>query len=211
MIDTCQANTMYSKIYSPNIVAIGSSELGQSSYSHHSDNEVGVAVIDRFTYYNLEFLESQVNEPSSKKTMGNLIDGYDVGKIHSNPGIRYDLFPGGEQAVRERLVMDFFGNSQNVEVEANRASQDSNWHNDLHQLAEMAKKIANNTNTNKKTVAPTDRASSTKSNYPLNRQDNKAPFRVDIEQHWNERKVGLSVLIGILGICAISAWLDGRG
>lgn len=33
MIDTCQANTMYSKIMSPNILATGSSELGESSYS----------------------------------------------------------------------------------------------------------------------------------------------------------------------------------
>lgn len=33
MVDTCQANTMYSKIYSPNILATGSSELGENSYS----------------------------------------------------------------------------------------------------------------------------------------------------------------------------------
>ena len=33
MIDTCQANTMYSKFYSPNILATGSSELDESSYS----------------------------------------------------------------------------------------------------------------------------------------------------------------------------------
>ena len=33
MIDTCQANTMYTKFYSPNILATGSSELGENSYS----------------------------------------------------------------------------------------------------------------------------------------------------------------------------------
>lgn len=33
MIDTCQANTMYTKIHSPNILATGSSELKESSYS----------------------------------------------------------------------------------------------------------------------------------------------------------------------------------
>jgi GPI-anchor transamidase subunit K len=33
MIDTCQANTMYSKLYSPNVLATGSSELDESSYS----------------------------------------------------------------------------------------------------------------------------------------------------------------------------------
>ena len=33
MIDTCQANTMYTKLYSPNIFAVGSSNLGENSYS----------------------------------------------------------------------------------------------------------------------------------------------------------------------------------
>lgn len=117
MIDTCQANTMYSKIYSPNIIATGSSEIDQSSYSHHADNDVGVAVIDRYTYYNLDFLEKEVREPSSKKTLGDLFDSYDESKIHSHPGVRWDLFPQGEQGGRERLVMDFFGNVQNVEVD----------------------------------------------------------------------------------------------
>lgn len=117
MIDTCQANTMYSRLYSPNIIATGSSELDQSSYSHHADNDVGVAVIDRFTYYNLEFLESHVRDLSSKKTVGELFESYDYEKIHSNPGVRYDLFPGGSDAARSRLITDFFGNVQNVEVD----------------------------------------------------------------------------------------------
>lgn len=33
MIDTCQANTLYSKLYSPNIVATGSSGKGENSFS----------------------------------------------------------------------------------------------------------------------------------------------------------------------------------
>lgn len=117
MIDTCQANTMYSKLYSPNIIATGSSELDQSSYSHHADNDVGVAVIDRYTYYNLEFLEAEVRDTSSKKTVGDLFDSYSYEKIHSHAGVRYDLFRGGAEAARSRLLTDFFGNVQNVEVD----------------------------------------------------------------------------------------------
>lgn len=117
MIDTCQANTMYTRMYSPNIIATGSSELDQSSYSHHADSDVGVAVIDRYTYYNLEFLESQVRDLNSQKTLGELFDSYDFNKIHSNPGFRYDLFPGGSDAARSRLITDFFGNIQKVEVD----------------------------------------------------------------------------------------------
>lgn len=33
MVDTCQANTLYSKFYSPNILAMGSSEKDENSYS----------------------------------------------------------------------------------------------------------------------------------------------------------------------------------
>ncbi|ATY63838.1 GPI-anchor transamidase precursor [Cordyceps militaris] len=117
MIDTCQANTMYSRLYSPNIIATGSSELDESSYSHHADNDVGVAVIDRYTYYNLEFLESQVRDMNSQQTVGELFDSYDFDKIHSNAGVRYDLFPGGADAARSRLITDFFGNIQKVEVD----------------------------------------------------------------------------------------------
>lgn len=120
MIDTCQANTMYSKLYSPNIIATGSSELDQSSYSHHADNDIGVAVIDRYTYYNLEFLENEVKDTGSKKTVGDLFDSYTYEKIHSNAGVRYDLFPGGAEAARSRLVTDFFGNVQNVEVDGSK-------------------------------------------------------------------------------------------
>ncbi|EGX92850.1 GPI-anchor transamidase precursor [Cordyceps militaris CM01] len=117
MIDTCQANTMYSRLYSPNIIATGSSELDESSYSHHADNDVGVAVIDRYTYYNLEFLESQVRDMNSQQTVGELFDSYDFDKIHSNAGVRYDLFPGGADGARSRLITDFFGNIQKVEVD----------------------------------------------------------------------------------------------
>lgn len=120
MIDTCQANTMYTQLYSPNIIATGSSELDQSSYSHHADNDVGVAVIDRYTYYNLEFLEQNVRDLSSKNTLGDLFDSYTYEKIHSHAGVRYDLFPGGEESARSRLVTDFFGNVQNVEVDGTR-------------------------------------------------------------------------------------------
>ena len=44
IVDTCQANTLYRRFYSPNILAVGSSELGENSYSHHSDKITGVSV-----------------------------------------------------------------------------------------------------------------------------------------------------------------------
>ncbi|KAM9891347.1 hypothetical protein OXX79_010785 [Metschnikowia pulcherrima] len=109
MIDTCQANTMYERIYSPNILSVGSSRLDESSYSHHSDLEVGVAVIDRFTYYTLEFLEKI--EKNSMVTMDKLFAEFTFENVHSNPGIRTDLFARDVSTVR---LTDFFGNVQEV-------------------------------------------------------------------------------------------------
>ncbi|CEG73727.1 Putative Phosphatidylinositol glycan, class K [Rhizopus microsporus] len=111
MIDTCQANTMYSKINSTNILATGSSELDESSYSHHTDHDIGVAVIDGFTYYNLEVLENI--DMTSEMTLQDLFNTYDPIKIASHPGIRSDLF---KRPLNKVKVTDFFGNVQNVEL-----------------------------------------------------------------------------------------------
>ncbi|KAF9586626.1 glycosylphosphatidylinositol anchor biosynthesis [Lunasporangiospora selenospora] len=111
MIDTCQANTMYTKIHSPNILATGSSKLDQSSYSHHDDPDIGVAVIDRFTYYVLEVLE-KVNM-QSKTTMKDLFNSYNPSLLNSDPGVRDDLFP---RPLDQVLLTDFFGNVQRIEL-----------------------------------------------------------------------------------------------
>ncbi|EDS40808.1 GPI-anchor transamidase [Culex quinquefasciatus] len=71
MIDTCQAASMYEKFYSPNILAVASSLVGEDSLSHHVDPAIGVYIIDRYTYYALEFLEKV--EVNSKKTMGEFV------------------------------------------------------------------------------------------------------------------------------------------
>lgn len=56
MIDTCQANTMYSKFYSPNILATGSSELGESSYSVCTALPVGSCVYTRSSTRTIQIL-----------------------------------------------------------------------------------------------------------------------------------------------------------
>lgn len=111
MIDTCQANTMYLRIYSPNILCVGLSRLDESSYSHHLDLDVGVAVIDRFTFYTLEFLEKL--DRDSHTTMDKLFAEYTFANIHSHPGIRTDLYARDPATVR---LTDFFGNVQEVVV-----------------------------------------------------------------------------------------------
>lgn len=132
MIDTCQANTLYSKFYSPNILATGSSEKDENSYSHHADNDVGVAVTDRYTHHLLTFLET-INKTSTV-TMQNLFDTFSFEVIHSTAGVRSDLF---QRPLNETLLTDFFGGVSEVEQlspedTANEANEDAgameeNW------------------------------------------------------------------------------------
>jgi len=117
MIDTCQANTMYSKIYSPNVLATGSSAKDQNSYSHHSDMDLGVAVIDRFTNHVLNFME-HINK-TSPTTMQDLFDTYDFNTFGSDAGVRTDLL---RRKPSDTKITDFFGGVAQVELTDARAS-----------------------------------------------------------------------------------------
>lgn len=138
MIDTCQANTMFSKFYSPNILAIGSSEINESSYSHHSDVEIGVAVIDRFTYYTLDYLEHI--EKNSTLTLQDLFDSYTFENVHSHVGVRTELF---ERNVNETLITDFFADVQDV-IPDDAAIADEEWSDLLQTSLEQQTEILNN-------------------------------------------------------------------
>ena len=75
MVDTCQSESMFQLVYSPGVLAVGSSQVGEDSLSHHVDPAIGVYIIDRYTYYALEFLES--TQPDSQHTMQQFL------KVHS--------------------------------------------------------------------------------------------------------------------------------
>lgn len=111
IIDTCQAASMYQKFHSPNIVSIASSKVGEDSLSHHMDPAIGVYVIDRYTYYTLEFLEKVTSK--SKKTLGQLFEVCPKQKCRSTVTTRTDLFARDPAKV---LVTDFFGSVRNVEL-----------------------------------------------------------------------------------------------
>jgi len=112
MVDTCQANTLFKSFYSPNIVAVGSSEKGENSYSHHTDAQLGLSVIDRFTYYTLEFFEQYVNADSNA-TLAELLDSYSPQKLNSHAGWRSDLF---KRPLNKVLLTDFFGSVTRVKL-----------------------------------------------------------------------------------------------
>ncbi|KXJ88281.1 peptidase C13 family-domain-containing protein [Microdochium bolleyi] len=210
MIDTCQANTMFSKLYSPNIIATGSSELDQSSYSHHADNDVGVAVIDRYTYYNLEFLENEVKDLSSKKTIGELFDSYTYEKIHSHAGTRYDLFQGGADVARSRLLTDFFGNIQNVEVDTvTNATVDDEMMKLSRTIARL-KLLADEEEAAEKAGkggAAQNTSNTSPDKKPVQKKIMKASSLSD-ERQWVKKLIGATAIAGCTGLWYLGSYLD---
>ncbi|KAK9800170.1 hypothetical protein WJX73_002685 [Symbiochloris irregularis] len=72
IVDTCQAASLFSKVVVPNVFSIGSSKAGESSYSHFPDMQLGVAVVDRFSFFLFEFLERV--QPASRLTLQHLLN-----------------------------------------------------------------------------------------------------------------------------------------
>jgi phosphatidylinositol glycan class K len=47
---------------------------GEKSYSHHASSELGVSVIDRFTFYFLQFMEKRVSGIHSHANLRDLFN-----------------------------------------------------------------------------------------------------------------------------------------
>eukprot|EP00003_Mantamonas_plastica_P025282 TRINITY_DN4919_c1_g1_i2.p1 TRINITY_DN4919_c1_g1~~TRINITY_DN4919_c1_g1_i2.p1 ORF type:complete len:196 (-),score=48.64 TRINITY_DN4919_c1_g1_i2:8-595(-) len=101
--DTCQAATLHKQIYSPNIIAIGSSKKDENSFSHHSDGDIGVAVIDRFTYFTLDYLEKM--NINGQDRLQDLFNDYKQRNLLSNPEYRLVNFTRPFDQV---LISEFF-------------------------------------------------------------------------------------------------------
>ncbi|KAK7584166.1 hypothetical protein V9T40_005129 [Parthenolecanium corni] len=111
MIDTCQAASMYEKFYSPNILAMASSLVGEDSLSHHIDPAIGVYIIDRYTFYALRFLEKV--QPDSALNMSSFLAVCPKQDCISTVGVRTDLFARDPAKVP---ITDFFGSIRPVEL-----------------------------------------------------------------------------------------------
>ncbi|KAL1129620.1 hypothetical protein AAG570_012565 [Ranatra chinensis] len=111
MIDTCQAASMFEKFYSPNILAVASSLVGEDSLSHHVDPAIGVYIIDRYTYYALAFLEKV--HRNSTKTMYEFLSVCPKRVCISTVGVRKDLF---QRDTKKASITDFFGAVRHIEM-----------------------------------------------------------------------------------------------
>ncbi|XP_072964853.1 uncharacterized protein [Typha angustifolia] len=104
MVDTCQAATLFSQLHSPGVLAIGSSMKGENSYSHHLDSDIGVSVVDRFTFYTLAFFE-RLNMYSNA-SLDSLFKSYNPNMLMSTAYYRMDLY---ERPLNKVPVTNFFG------------------------------------------------------------------------------------------------------
>ncbi|XP_075473263.1 GPI-anchor transamidase [Ascaphus truei] len=111
IIDTCQGASMYERFYSPNLMALASSQVGEDSLSHQPDLAIGVHLMDRYTFYVLEFLEEI--HPASQNNMNDLFQVCPKSLCASTPGHRTDLF---QRDPRNVLITDFFGSVRKVEL-----------------------------------------------------------------------------------------------
>lgn len=110
--ETCQAESMAQKLYSTGILGVGSSKVGEDSLSHHGDPTIGVYIIDRYTYYALDFLE-KVSINSSKSLGQFLSDVCPKRLCISTVSVRKDLF---KREVQKVPLTDFFGSVPHIDL-----------------------------------------------------------------------------------------------
>merc|ERR1712060_950576 len=107
LTETCQAGTLAAQLYTPGIYALGSSGKGENSLSHHADPDMGLTVIDRFTFYTLEHFEGlRRRTTGAAATIGGLLRHLRRRDLRSTPSARTDLL--GRSADKVPLT-DFFG------------------------------------------------------------------------------------------------------
>lgn len=95
--DTCRAASLHNEFYSDNVIAVGSSQDRQSSYSRHGDRGLGVSVVDRFSYHTEELLSKAF---LSKRNFSMSIEEFSSKFTHamlmSDVSLRTDALSGTE-------------------------------------------------------------------------------------------------------------------
>lgn len=88
--DTCQAASLQNEFYTPGIVAMGSSDTKENSYSLHADSEIGAAVVDRFSFYAYKWFQRLTLR--SQDSIDTFFKSFSVQMLNSHPQVRHDLY-----------------------------------------------------------------------------------------------------------------------
>lgn len=125
IVDTCQSESMYKKIHSPNVLATSSSLVGEDSLSYDVDQSIGVYIIDRYTQFTLDFLENEVKTLPTNRSMADYLASCPKSKCLSTVGVRTDLYPKDPKRVR---VTDFFGSSRIMRTITEQIEFNEEWY-----------------------------------------------------------------------------------
>eukprot|EP00980_Cylindrotheca_fusiformis_P028158 scaffold22583_cov106-Cylindrotheca_fusiformis.AAC.29 len=114
--DTCQAFTLFDKVETNNVLALGTSLKGENAYAHHSDPVLGLSVIERWTH---GFANQYARSSDPKTTLDQLMVRPFKGKtaLGAHVGIK-------ENSIRFKdvLASDFFGTKNHQKQQQRRQS-----------------------------------------------------------------------------------------
>ncbi|KAL4587963.1 hypothetical protein LXL04_000840 [Taraxacum kok-saghyz] len=206
MVDTCQAATLFSQLHSPGVLAIGSSMKGENSYSHHLDSDIGVSVVDRFTFYTLAFFERLNMYDNS--SLSSLFGSFNPNLLLSTAYYRTDLY---QQEVEKVPVTNFFGSVMKTIHTASAyrfiSRKDSNqpqFDMSSHQSSDMnAQRIATSSDPEKQVDDP-DTNVVKKGTCP-----HAEVWDMMVDKFQSIKKVDIIVnygLVGLLTLVALSTW-----
>jgi glycosylphosphatidylinositol transamidase (GPIT) subunit GPI8 len=112
--DTCQAFTLSDGIVKrqiPNVIVVGSSLRGQSSYAHSSDRTLGLSVIEKYTHFFVQHVRNNPeNQTMQEQTLYEaMVQPFTRSKLSSEVGAT-DVC--SSRKLDEIPLRDFFANVQ---------------------------------------------------------------------------------------------------
>jgi glycosylphosphatidylinositol transamidase (GPIT) subunit GPI8 len=114
--DTCQASTLAGKITSPRVITIGSSGKGENSYSHENVPELGISVMDRFSFLVGSFFYHRAGIVSGNIHHGKNRDGISKRELRSR---RQNLASLTLQDLLDSMNPQFLRSTVSVALTAN--------------------------------------------------------------------------------------------
>jgi GPI-anchor transamidase subunit K len=118
LADTCQAFTLGDAVTAPNVTVIGSSLRGESSYAHHSDDALGLSVIERYTHALIEFLNGRASSWQQLTLQQGLVDPYSYETQRAHVGVKEDT---AVLTMNQLRMGDFFCNVGSGELDSTTA------------------------------------------------------------------------------------------
>jgi GPI-anchor transamidase subunit K len=105
LADTCQAFTLGNQLQDiPNVYFIGSSLVHENSYAHHTNRDLGLAVIERYTFALMEFLQRRKDSLDGLTLSQALVDHLDFRHQRAHVGVLQTL---GTRPLQEVELQEF--------------------------------------------------------------------------------------------------------